>query len=199
MSGRTMTLTEPVSSSSVRNTKPLAVPGRWRVITRPPTLQTRLLRHRSRFAGGNHAFALEQRAEVLDRLPLGVTPVDQRSNAVSRRAEIVSANCAGGSADVHQRPSSPRASRSSSPRSAHIASRRVAIPRRERAGDGEILDRLAFQLRAAARSRAVRERRARASARSQTLALRFAQAAHEMEAQTQRAVRIDERTTTRWR
>ena len=28
--GRTMTLTRPVSSSSVRNTKPLAVPGRWR-------------------------------------------------------------------------------------------------------------------------------------------------------------------------
>ena len=34
-SGRTMMLTRPVSSSRVRNRKPLAVPGRWRQITAP--------------------------------------------------------------------------------------------------------------------------------------------------------------------
>ncbi|MCU0256525.1 MAG: carbohydrate binding family 9 domain-containing protein [Vicinamibacterales bacterium] len=49
-SGRTMTLAMPVSSSSVRKQKPLAVPGRWRVITAPATRTRRPCRAPGRSA-----------------------------------------------------------------------------------------------------------------------------------------------------
>src|SRR5262245_55051932 len=64
-SGRTMMLATPVSSSRVRNTKPFAVPGRWRVMTMPD---------RSQIAGAHHAagrqFVAPQRHRVApDRQP----------------------------------------------------------------------------------------------------------------------------------
>ena len=38
--GQTITLTVPVSSSSVKNSTPLAVPGRWRTVTMPQARAT---------------------------------------------------------------------------------------------------------------------------------------------------------------
>jgi hypothetical protein len=86
------------------------------------------------------------------------------------------------------RPSSPRASRSSSPRS--LASRRV--PRRERARGREILHRLALETGAAREVDEIGERDSVRQRPLQALAPTLAQPAHEVEAQAQRPLAVDE-------
>ena len=47
--------TVPVSSSSVRNRKPFAVPGRWRTITAPAARAPSAVGHAAQLGGGEHA------------------------------------------------------------------------------------------------------------------------------------------------
>ncbi len=71
-----------------------------------------------------------------------------------------------------------------------IAPRR--IPRRERPARGEVLERLARQLRAAREVEQILERAAFVQRALDVLALRLAHAAHEVKAQAQCAVGFDE-------
>ena len=128
-----------------------------------------MVRQLRRARCGEHAAASSSARKCAIGCRVGVTPVDQMSNAVSLARRAVRSARTGSSTSISL-PSSPRASRSSSAaqRPHRFAPR--SEPRRERAGDGEVLERFLSRAACAARSRACRRTAPRGERRFQALA-----------------------------
>ena len=63
-----MALAIPVSSSRLRKTKPLAVPGLWRAMTAPANENVNPVRQAAQLARGTHALFVQPLAMVAHRM-----------------------------------------------------------------------------------------------------------------------------------
>ena len=69
----------PVSSSILKNTNPLAVPGRWRTITQPATFHPRAVAHAFQISRARHLQRIEPGPLMRHRVP---------ANGNSRAAQV---------------------------------------------------------------------------------------------------------------
>src|SRR6184192_2898593 len=88
-SGRTMMFAMPVSSSRVRNTKPFAVPGRWRVMTMPATRTRRPCRATRRsIARDTPRAASSSRLSAIGCRPMALRRDELAARGVSRAIDL---------------------------------------------------------------------------------------------------------------